>query len=144
MLLITFMCTFTALFSLLLIWCIRCCVHLKHLSFTVQTIPRSSLSLVKSCDLLRYITPCVLISNYQQLQETRPFNLQGHFYPTSADSRIFVEFIKHIESIRCHDGLHFHSHEILYLLMAPDLAATSGTAYQMLFSHQVIMTRLTF
>jgi len=132
------MCTFNVFFSLLLMRCIRCCVHLKHLSFKVQTDPHSSLSPVKSCDLLRYITPCVLISNYQQLQETRSHNLQGRFYPTSADSRIFAEFINHIESIRCHDSLHFHSHEILYLLMAPDWAATSRTAYQMLFSHQAI------
>ena len=137
------MCIFTAFFSLLLTCCIRYWVHLKHLSFTVQTVPRSNLSPVKSSDL-HYITPCVLISNYQQLQETSSFNLQGHFYPTSADSRIFVEFIKHLESIKCHDGLHFQSHEMLYLLTAPNLAATSRTAYQMLFSHQVIMTRSTY
>ena len=80
--------------------------------------PSYGLSPVKSCHFLRYITPCVLTSNYQQLQETRSFNLQGHFYPTSTDSMIFVAFIKHIESTRYHDSLHFHSHEILYFLMA--------------------------
>jgi len=56
--------------------------------------------------------------NYQRLQETRSFNRQGHFHPTSANSTIFVEFIKHMENIRCYDSLHFHSHDILYLLTA--------------------------
>jgi hypothetical protein len=115
----------------------------QTLKSTVQTVPWSSYHPPQVVDLLRYMTPCVLRSNYQQLQETCSFHLQGHFYHTSSDSRFFGEFIKHIQSIRCHGCLHFHSHTVLYRLMAPDWAATSQTANQMLFSHQVIITCLT-